>query len=233
MKYILSLFVVIALSPSAFSQDSCRDLKDDVRTFCDGLVTQCTQIKNCMVRRDSCVDSVPTSKSDCDEINSCVNKLDYEFDEYEHCEYRWSVNDEDNSGKCFVRSKWFATKEACPGRIKGLLNAATVGLDATVDGDFDCDAVNKTYVKDEKYCTDALSKFKGKCLIGDEDKVFAKKYSSYSCVYHEKFNKYKKDHFKVHSFSEASSRFNNSNTRSSKGTKNTRNEEIGTGVYSK
>ncbi|MCP4914335.1 MAG: hypothetical protein GY909_14575 [Oligoflexia bacterium] len=236
MKTILIIFVGLFISLSSMAEEkkvvNCRDAKDDVRTFCNVLNKQCMRIKNCMVRRDSCLDGIPKTKSECDRVNKCVNNLNYEFDDTEMCEYRWIIHNGESN--CRVRDKWYTIKEACPGRIKGLLNTVAVGIDATVDQDFDCDAVNKTYVKDKKFCTDAMKEFEGSCIKSDEDRNFLKDYYSYKCVYHEKFSNYKKGHFAVSDLSQESTSINDSNSRGSdKKNHNSQGQDLGSGVYSR
>ncbi len=161
MKWLSLLVVLSAFSVQA-QVDSCSEAIDDAKTMCDGARRMCANVRECLVRRDTCVDGIPKTESACIELNNCMQEYKSEFDGLSRCDYSW-YRSASGSTSCFPKKHFLFIEDGCPGRVHGLLNAAAWGLDATVDSDYDCAAVVKQRSQKVKSCDQQLDRVAAKC----------------------------------------------------------------------
>lgn len=207
LKVTLFMGSLMALSLNA-QADSCRELKNDIKTFCQNIDNTCESIKSCLTRRDTCVGRVPKNiprdATSCTGLNECMEAIKDELPSRERCKYRWSQT-EQSEGLCTVDRHWLYSEDGCPGKIGGLLNNLAYGLNSEVDTGFTCKPTRTKYVKQKKSCNDAIKEFKSSCtvdqggrvIMADEDRAFIEEYSPKNCEYSIKFNRYRQGDFEL------------------------------------
>ncbi len=198
---------LIALSFNAQAQ-SCRELKNSIKTHCQVIDSTCESIKSCLTRRDTCVGKVPKniprSANSCVALNECMTAIKGELPSGEQCRYHWSQS-EGREGICTVDRHWLYSEDGCPGKIGGLLNNLAYGLSSEVDTGFTCEPTRNKYVKQRKSCTDAIKEFESSCTVdqggrivmADEDKAFIKEFSPKNCEYSDRFSRYRQGDFEL------------------------------------
>lgn len=159
------IFSLILMSSMSLRAEECRQIKDRMNLFCDALQDQCVYIKNCLHRRDTCVEKVPTSADECHRLNNCMAKIASKLPEREKCEYKWATGS--SKPLCLVEGHFLFFEEGCPGNINGLLSAFAYGLQASVDGKFDCSSSKKLYQKKLESCQEYRQKFESQCMVRD------------------------------------------------------------------
>ncbi|MCO4792835.1 MAG: hypothetical protein KC493_03925 [Bacteriovoracaceae bacterium] len=201
MKILITL-LFLSLS-TAFASQECSDNLDDIKLFCKSAKRACADVKECLVRRDSCVYGKPANESKCNSLHTCMQDNKGKIDGDSKCEYKW-VTTSSGSSFCSVTGHFLFSEEACPGRIQGLLNAVAYGLSSAVD-QFDCKAVNKKRNEKVESCEKAIAKAKTSCSNLPE---YVEGLSKVDCEYSKNFSSYTGRKFSVTSSN--STRVNNS-----------------------
>jgi len=209
MKVILTITLLVSSFYSLCTwakEDNCRELKNNVITFCQNIEDSCISIKSCLTRRDTCVGNVPKNipkdSDSCLGINECMNEIKGKLPSYDRCDYYWNQTKASN-GFCTVRRHWLYSEDGCPGKIGGLLSSIAYGLSAEVDLKFDCKPTYVKYKKQSGHCINAIKDFSQKCKIQQKghsvfaasDVSFVKQYMPKTCAYKENFKKYHQGDF--------------------------------------
>ncbi len=139
MKH-LSLLLVLIPFVSFAQVDPCTKALDDVRLMCEGAQNACDDLKDCLVRRDTCVQGKPQNEHQCKELDQCMQAYKSDFGDVSRCDYVWAVPSS-GDGFCRVKKHFLFSEEGCPGRTHGLLNALAYGLNGTVDNQYNCESV--------------------------------------------------------------------------------------------
>lgn len=211
MKFLItSLLLTASLSIQA-QTTACEKALDDMKLMCEGAINACEDIQDCLIRRDTCVDSVPKTENECQSLNTCMqdNKSDF-LSDHTRCDYVWAIPSS-GEGFCRVRKHFLFSEEACPGRTHGLLNAFAYGLNATVDSKYNCEAVVLKRQDKVKSCENYIGEVRSKCGTVPTNKQYL---LQYSCEYASKFNTYRSREFALEN---SSDRVNNSSRRSGQG----------------
>ncbi|MEK6623971.1 MAG: hypothetical protein AABY86_03325, partial [Bdellovibrionota bacterium] len=156
-KILFGFFLVFAsilcLSPwqLAFAGSAkCEEALRDADLFVRDVRLGCETLKQCLVRRDTCVlDGIPNTASKCEAVDECMGNRDGDFGDSAQCRYQWTMVSDQL--RCNLKRKLFASQDRCPGRI--LAGMGVVGLvfmqgdviEYAVDSGFNCEAVNLYY----------------------------------------------------------------------------------------
>lgn len=164
---LLSILFSATFGHTAFADEvvDCRKVKDRMVLFCDSLVDQCEYIRNCLHRRDTCVEKAPENQQECSRLSKCVAKIADQLPGREKCEYKWVEGN--NKNLCLVDKSIFFMEEACPGNIDGLISSLAYGLRSTVDSKFDCSTTPKLYKKKLESCQEYRETFEKECMVAD------------------------------------------------------------------
>lgn len=160
MKYLFALFLALPLTISA--QTTCSKALDDVRLMCEGAQNACDDLKDCLVRRDTCVEGIPSTQTKCEQLDICMQSNKSDFGDQSRCDYTWATPSS-GEGFCHVKKHFLFSEEGCPGRTQGLLNAFAYGLNATVDNKYNCAAVVDKRNDKVKSCERVISEAKSIC----------------------------------------------------------------------
>lgn len=204
-----TLLVSSLFSLSSFAKmNNCRELKNDVISFCQNLEDSCTSIKSCLTRRDTCVGTVPKNvpkdAEGCLGLNECMGEVAGRLPSSDRCEYYWNQSG-DSNGFCTVKKHWLYSEDGCPGKIGGLLNTIAYGLIAEVDMKFDCKPTYVKYKKKARSCASAIKDFSAHCkveqnghsVLAPSDVSFVKQYMPKTCEYRQNFKKYHQGDFEL------------------------------------
>ncbi len=196
-----------ALPLTAHAQ-SCRELKNDIKTHCQVIDNTCESIKSCLTRRDTCVGKVPQNipkdATSCVALNECMGEIKSELPSSEQCKYYWSHSG-DSKGLCTVDRHWLYSEDGCPGKIGGLINNLAYGLKAEVDTGFTCEPTRTKYIRQKVSCREAIEAFSKSCTVdqggrivmAEEDKAFIKEFTPKKCEYSDKFKLYRQGDFEL------------------------------------
>lgn len=171
MKTLFTIITFTLFSSFAMAEQEvdCAKQKKDMELFCGSLVRHCDYIQSCLIRRDTCVEGVPTDEESCERLSTCSKKLEPELPKAERCLYKWSTSG--SKPICLVDKSIRFVEEACPGNIEGFLNVIAYGLAGTVDNGFDCSAAKRRYEKKVEYCESAREVFDVSCSKTVEDEL--------------------------------------------------------------
>lgn len=194
LKFLFSALIFAMLlgpSPSeAANNAKCEEAKRDSDILVRDLQLSCTTLKQCLVRRDTCVvEGFPNTEAKCQHMDECMKSRDKDFNDFATCQYRWRMTG--NKGDCSLK-KVFAPQDRCPGRIMtgfGLMGMALFQadiIDYSVDGEFNCDASNKHFIAQSKALDRALVRIRTFCVEGQKQ---AKQYEKPVCEESKKFKK--------------------------------------------
>lgn len=209
MKFIA--FALFILAPMTYAQTDCTKALDDVKLMCGSAQDACDDVKECLVRRDTCVDSIPKNERDCNALDSCMQGYKSQFAEGSRCDYTWAIPSS-GDGFCRVKKHFLFSEEACPGRTHGLLNAFAYGLSSTVDKDFNCASVVRKRAEKVESCDDKLNAAKNIC--GSIPQTY-QNFKATSCTEAARFSTYRNREFALES--SQSSRVNDISRRNSSG----------------
>lgn len=193
MKHFLAFFMFF--TANVYGQVSnCQSAADDVRLFCEDAKISCDDIKDCLIRRDTCVNGVPQNEAECLQLGQCMKDNVSGFSEHTLCEYLWATPDTGESF-CRVKKHFFLDEQSCPGRITGIGSAILRGISTAVDKDFNCKAVVAFYKKKEEICNERIQKASSAC--GGEAKIpsAARRFKGFTCEYERNFNTYQAGQF--------------------------------------
>ncbi|MBT6326626.1 MAG: hypothetical protein HOJ35_11700 [Bdellovibrionales bacterium] len=158
-KYILLLNLIFISLSYARSENNitkqarCLELKDSIKSSCEGVNDVCNYLKDCTDRRDVCVEAKrrnngePVNMEDCLALGSCMKRNQRHFNDSTNCKYKWNSEEKN----CSVSARFIENKEVCPGRTltgSGLLGLIFLSGDTiryAVDSDWNCEAA-KDYV---------------------------------------------------------------------------------------
>lgn len=191
MAKLLTFFAICLLSINGYTQTSeCSKAVEDAHLMCQTAQITCTNLKDCLIRRDTCVDREPQSKEECVKLNDCMQANKHRFPDNHRCDYTWL---ESTTAKfCNVKSHFLFTEEGCPGRIQGIFNALAFGFSATVDNEFTCEANVFKFEKKAKTCAEYLAEAKSACKIEPKS---LNAYKNLTCVAAKNFASYKNREF--------------------------------------
>ncbi len=187
--FLLFLLLIPSYVYSNTTQESpCEKEIRNAYSSCESTLKQCASLNECLVRRDTCVESVPKNEMECNNIKTCMQDYKEKFnskfsDNYTKCNYKWN---ESNNGSCSLEEVVFI--EACPGRVRLLLNLFAYGPSATADLDFNCESVNVKYQKKQKFCKKSIQDAKNVCNMNIPEEL--KKLAETKCEYSIKFASY-------------------------------------------
>lgn len=211
MKAILNITLLVGqlFSLSSLAKvDNCRELKNDVISFCQTIEDSCISIKSCLTRRDTCIGRVPKNipqdAVSCLGINECMNEIRDELPSYDRCEYYWNQT-KGSKGFCTVKHHWFRSEDGCPGKVGGIFSNIAYGLNAEVDLKFDCKPTYVKYKKKSSSCVNAIKDFSSQCkvkqkgllVLAASDVLFVKQYMPKTCAYKDNFKKYHQGNFEL------------------------------------
>lgn len=208
MKFIKISLLLLSTSLYAQAQTTdCEKALDDMQLMCEAAIDACQDIQDCLIRRDTCVDSVPKSEVECQTLNTCMqdNKGDF-ISDYTRCDYTWAIPSS-GEGFCRVRKHFLFSEEACPGRTHGLLNAFAYGLNSSVDGKYNCESVVLKRKEKVDSCEDNIRQVRMKCGSVPANK---RHLLQVGCEYATKFNTYRNREFALEN---ASNRVNDTSRR--------------------
>mgnify|MGYP003646106498 CR=1 FL=1 len=194
MKALLFMTLTF-FAANSYAQTECEKKLDDARVLCQASVDACDEVKECLVRRDTCVDGIPKTEQACNALDRCMQDNKHALSEHTRCDYTWAVP---SSGDAFCRVKkhFLFSEEACPGRIHGFLNAFAYGLDSTVDSSFNCESVVKKRDDKVKTCNELISEASRLCgQVPDHIKSMRNS----SCEYAQRFTSYRSREFALDS----------------------------------
>lgn len=206
LRLPLLLFISSSLYAQAQTTD-CEKALDDMKLMCEAAINACQDIQDCLIRRDTCVDSIPKSPTECQTLNTCMqdNKTDF-ISDHTRCDYTWATPSS-GEGFCHVRKHFLFSEEACPGRTHGLLNAFAYGLNASVDSKFNCESVVIKRQDKVNSCEDNIRRARMKC---GSIPVNKRHLLQIGCQYATKFETYRNREFALEN---ASDRVNDSSRR--------------------
>ncbi|MBH48943.1 MAG: hypothetical protein CME71_12315 [Halobacteriovorax sp.] len=191
----LFLTILTAFTLNLHAQTECEDNMDSARILCQASVDSCDEVKECLVRRDTCVESEPKTEQACRSLNTCMQDNSHSFNDYSRCDYTWAVPSS-GEGFCRVKKHFLFSEEACPGRIHGLLNLMAYGLSSTVDSKYTCASVVKKRDQKAETCVELLAKVRRNC---GEIPQNLKSFQNDSCEYSQKFTTYRNREFALDS----------------------------------
>ena len=206
MKLIrTTLLLASTFSVSAYA-DTCREIKNSIKTHCQILDNSCVSIGSCLTRRDTCVgrvpENIPTDPNACVGLNECMDAISDELPSTERCKYKWNDASADR-GFCTVDRHWLYSEDGCPGKVGGVINSIAYGLGSEVDSGFTCAPTRKKYQIIEKSCLDAISEFEQSCAVEgrgeleEEDQEYVESFRPEPCEYNEKFDDYRQGDFEL------------------------------------
>lgn len=172
---------------------SCTQAIDDAKLLCESAQNSCADLKECLIRRDTCVDGVPKNQSDCDALNNCMQSYADQFPGSSRCTYEWYVSDS-GSKNCFPKKHFLLSQEACPGRVRGVLNIMAYGLNTSVDSDYNCAAVLGQRNKKVSSCEERLRIVTQKCGSLPERYAYL---NQYACAEAQRFSNYSPGYWSI------------------------------------
>ncbi|HAZ12145.1 MAG: hypothetical protein A2X86_01270 [Bdellovibrionales bacterium GWA2_49_15] len=159
--------------PAFASGPKCEEALRDADLFVRDVRLTCETLKQCLVRRDTCVsDGIPNTQSKCEAVDECMGNRDTDFGDSAQCRYQWTKTADQFT--CSLKRKLFASQERCPGRT--LTGMGFVGMvllqgdviDYAVDSGFNCEAVNLHFKSRTKSLERARQKIIKFCVRGGE-----------------------------------------------------------------
>ena len=193
---VLALVAILFGFNNSFAAETCREIKDNVKVFCQVLDNSCDHVESCLIRRDSCFErGEPKDEQSCAQADECAQSIKDQVPSFGKCVYKWVTSTDEPY--CGVKGILFNSEDGCPGEISGLLNAFAYGLSSTVDDKFNCEAVSNKYKKKEQSCRKAIAQFKAGCLIADEDRQYVREYEPQACAVVNEFGRHPKGHYAV------------------------------------
>lgn len=193
MKHFLAFLLLF--TANVYGQISnCQSAVDDVRLFCEDAKMSCDDVKDCLIRRDTCVNGIPKDETECLQLSQCMKDNVSGFSENTLCEYLWATPDTGDSF-CRVKKHFFLDEQSCPGRITGIGSAILRGISTAVDKDYNCKAVAAFYKNKEKICNERIQKANAACGGEANVPLAAKKYRGFVCEYERDFDTYRAGQF--------------------------------------
>lgn len=176
----IKLLIVLSFLNFNSYSNTCQEMYEDVKVFCQQLSSNCDDVKHCLQRRDTCVDSIPTDKEKCEQVNTCTQGIASQFPDSHRCEYYWHES-KPNKGSCFVKKHFLYFEQSCPGRITGILKSIAYGINSAVDSKFNCAGTNKEYLKKNKSCQNAIKEYLSSCPKMGDTHELVKNFKDYKC----------------------------------------------------
>ncbi len=163
------------LGPQSASANSakCDEALRDSDLFVRDVRLGCENLRQCLVRRDTCVaDGLPNTQSKCESVDECMGSRDGDFADSAQCRYQWKKFD--SGYRCSLKRKFFAAQDLCPGRVlagMGLIGIVLLQgqvIDYSVDSKFNCEAINSYFKNSIKNLEKAREKVVKFCEQGTE-----------------------------------------------------------------
>jgi len=191
MKFKISLiyFFLFILTYSVGTQandqnvEFCKQSRADVDLYCSVLKNSCKHLKDCVVRRDTCVVETINSKSTCEDYNSCVQGIKSRF-QGQRCEYKWYQSGSRTS--CEIESHFLYSEDPCPGNWK-IITALAFGSQTFEDNNFQCKTIKDYYKAKKGFCSKQISIFKKYCH-SKKDISFISNYKILKCNAYRDYN---------------------------------------------